>query len=66
MEKLEEYYGNVRTILGILIDEIKASPIVRKRDFKSFENLSFHVNNFHDRLKLMGLINQADNSHKGA
>ena len=51
------------TILGILIDEIKALPIVRNRDFKSFEILSFHVNDFHDRLRLMGLTNQADNSY---
>ena len=63
MEKLEDYYGNVHTILGILIDEIKALPIVRNRDFKSFVILSFHVNDFHDRLKLMGLTNQADNSY---
>ena len=63
MEKLEDYYGNVHTILGILIDEIKALPIVRNRDFKSFKILSFHVNDFHDRLRLMGLTNQADNSY---
>ena len=63
MEKLKEIYGNIHAILGILIEEIKALPIVRKGDFKAFEQLTFQVNDFHDRLKLMGLEREAENSY---
>jgi hypothetical protein len=63
MAKLEEKYGNVHVIMGILVDEIKSLHIVRKGDFKSFEQLSNRVNEFHDRLKLMGRNNDAENSY---
>ena len=63
MEKLDDKYGNIHTILVILIDEIKTIPVVRKGDFKGFEQLTFQVNYFRDRLCLMGLEKEADNSY---
>ena len=63
MDKLQEQYGNVHTILGTLIDEIKALSVVRKGDFRSFEQLTFQVNDFNDRLNLMGLQREAENSY---
>ena len=63
MSKLEEKYGNVHVIMGILVDEIRSLHVVRKGDFKAFEQLSGHVNEFHDRLMMMGRKNDAENSY---
>ena len=63
MERLIEKYGNVHMIMGILLEEIKAIPVVRKGDFRAFEQLTFKINDFSDRLKLMGLANEADNNY---
>ena len=63
IQKLEEKFGNIHMIMGILIDEIKSLPIVRKGDFRTFEQLSLRVNDFHDRLILMGRVDDAENSY---
>lgn len=63
MDKLEKKYGNIHTLMGILINEIKFLHIVRKNDFKGFENLSCRVNEFHDRLTIMNRQNDAENSY---
>ena len=63
MIKLDEKYGNVHTMIGLLIDEIKSLPVVRKGDYKSFENLNFRVNDFHERLIMMGRREDAENSY---
>ena len=54
MAKLEEKYGNIHVITGILVDDIRSLRVVRKGDFNAFEALSNKVNEFHDRLQLMG------------
>ena len=61
MQKLEEKYGNVHFIMGLLIDDIKSLPIVRRGDFRSSEKLTFHVNDFHDRLRLESCGDGVDN-----
>lgn len=63
MEKLNEKYGNVHTIIGLLIDEIKKLNMVKRGDFVSFENLSIKVNEFHEKLILMGKEHDAENSY---
>ena len=63
MQKLDEKFGNINEIVGMLIDDIKAIPVVRKGDFKAFERLSLQVNDFHDRLVLMGKQNKVENSY---
>ena len=63
MAKLVEKYGNVHQIIGQLIDKIKMLPVTRKGDFKEFEQLSLQVNDFHDRLVLMGRERDAENSY---
>ena len=37
--------------------------MVRKGDFKAFEHLSVRVNEFYDRLKMMGRKNESENSY---
>ena len=63
MKKIEEKYGNKHMILSLLIDEIRSLPVVKKRDLRSFEQLSLRVNDFHDRLELMGCKLKAENSY---
>ena len=63
MAKLVEKNGNVHQIIGQLIDEIKMLPLTRKGDFKAFEQLSLRVNDFHDRLVLMGREQDVENSY---
>ena len=63
MAKLNEKYGNVHTLIGQLIDEIKMLPVTRKGDFKSFEHLSLRIQDFHDRLVLMGRERDVENSY---
>ena len=50
-------------IMGLLIDDIKSLPIVRREDFRGFEKLTIHVNDFHDRLNVMGRQGDAENSY---
>ena len=63
MEKLVEKYGNRHTIMSLLIDEIKSLNVVKRGDFKSFENLYVKVNDFHEKLLLMGSERDAENSY---
>ena len=63
MLKLEEKYGNIHILIGLLVDEIKSLPMLRRSDFKGFECLSIQVNDFYRRLKLMGRIHDAENSY---
>ena len=63
MEKLEEKYGNKHMIISLLIDEIKVLSIVKRGDFKSFENLFIKVNDFHEKLTLMNNSKDAENSY---
>ena len=63
MNKLDEKYGNVHEIIGLLIDEIKALPVIRRGDFKAFEQFSLRVNDFHDRLVLMGRKDDIENTY---
>ena len=60
---LDEKFGNVHDIMGILIDEIKSLSVVNKNDVNGFENLSLKVNDFKDRLVLMGKDSEAENSY---
>ena len=63
MKKLEEKFGNKHTIMSMLIDGIKSLSIVKRGDFKSFENLSITVNDFHEKLTLMENDGDAENSY---
>ena len=63
MLKLDEKYGNVYAIMGLLVDEIKALSVVKKGDFKSIEDLSFKVNRFHGRLIEMDRRGDDENSY---
>ena len=63
MEKLEEKYGNVHDLIATLVNEIKCLSITRRGDLRSFENLSLRANEFHDRLVLMGKVNDVENSY---
>ena len=62
IEKLDEKFGNIHDIMGILTDEIKAISLVHKGDFKGFESLTLKVNDFQDRLILMGKEHEVENS----
>ena len=42
---------------------MKSLHMVRVGDFKAFEQLSGRVNDFHDRLNMMGRKNEAENSY---
>ena len=61
--RLDEKYGNIHIIMGILINEVKSLQIVRRGDFRAFEQLSLKVDEFHDRLKLMGKENDVENGY---
>ena len=63
MMRLQEKYGNVHTIIGLLIDEIKLLRIVRRGDFDAFEILSMKVNEFYEKLVLMGKREDTENSY---
>ena len=63
LERLMEKFGNVHTLLRLLIDDIRATPRVKKDDFKAFEKFQYVVNEFKDRLKLVGRFNHAENSY---
>ena len=62
MAKLAKTCGNVHTIIGMLIDEIKCLKVIQKGDFEMFEDLSMRVNEFHEKLILMGKREDAENS----
>ena len=63
MAKLEEKYGNVHDLVATLVEEIKGLSVTRRGDLQSFETLSLHVNEFHDRLVLMGKESEVENSY---
>ena len=63
MFKLQEKFGNVHEIMGLLIDDVRQIPVLRKGDFNAFENLSLKVNDFHDRLILMGKRDEVENGY---
>ena len=63
MKKLEEKYGNVHDLISTLVDEVKGLSITRRGDLRTFENLSLRVNEFHDRLVLMGKESECENSY---
>ena len=63
MERLMEKYGNVHTIIGLLIDDIRSLKVIRRGDFMAFEELNLKVNEFHDKLQLMGKTEDAENSY---
>ena len=63
MAKLDEKYGNLHVIMGLLVDEIKLLPVVRKDDIKAFEHICYRVNEFYERLVIMGRENDAENSY---
>lgn len=60
---LDEKYGNKHVILKILLDDIRKIQFVRKGDFLAFENLSFKVRNFKDRLVEMEMETEVENSY---
>ena len=60
---LDEKFGNKHIILKSLLDEIRYLPVVKRGDYKTFENLAFKVNNFRDRLIEMSLGNEVENSY---
>ena len=63
IESLDKEYGNKHIIMGLLIEDLKSIPPVRKGDFKAFEKLTYEANAFRDRLKEMGLIDEAENGY---
>ena len=63
IEKLDEKFGNVHTIMAMLLDDIKVLPVTKRGDFVGFEKLSFAVSNFRDRLREMGLRREAENKY---
>ena len=63
IQRLDEKYGNIHTIMGVLIDEIKSLHTVRRGDFRAFEQFSLKVDEFYDRLKLMGKASDVENSY---
>ena len=63
IDRLDEKYGNIHVIMGILINEIKSLQVVRRGDFRAFEQLSLKVDEFYDRLMLMGKGRDAENSY---
>ena len=46
MARLDEKYGNVHIIIGILINEIKTLQVTRRGEFPAFEQLSSKVKMF--------------------
>ena len=60
---LDEKYGNKHVILKLLLDVIRKIQFVRKGDFVAFENLSFKVRNFKDRLVEMEMETEVENSY---
>ena len=63
IDKLDEKFGNVHEIIGMLVDEVKSVPAVRRGDFVAFEKVSMLVNDFHDKLVLMGKDKEVENSY---
>ena len=61
--RLDEKYGNIHVIMAILINEVKSLQVVRRNDFRGFEQLSLKVGEFYDRLVLMGKENDVENSY---
>ena len=49
--------------MKLLIDDIRRLSIVRKGDYKAFENLSREVNGFRRRLHLMGKEDEVENTY---
>ena len=63
ISKLDNVFGNVHEIIRILLDEIRRIPPVKEFDFKAFENFSYQVNNFRDRLIKMKLTHEVENKY---
>ena len=61
--KLDKEFGNVHEIMKILLDEIRVIPRLKESEFTAFENLSFKVNNFRDKLIEMGLQEEVENKY---
>ena len=63
ISRLDKEFGDKLLIMSLLIEELRAVSIVRKGDFKAFENFAFKANNFKDRLEEMGLGREAENTY---
>ena len=63
MDKLVEKYGNIHTIINLLIEDIRSLNVVKSGDFRSFENLNIKVNEFYDKLTMMGRDRDVENSY---
>ena len=63
MHGLDDKFGNVHTIMRLLLHDIRSLPVVKDGYFKEFEQFSFMVSNFCDRLKEMGLEREVENSY---
>ena len=50
-------------IMKILLEEIRDIPRLKESEFTAFENLSFKVNNFRDKLIEMGLQEEVENKY---
>ena len=50
MAMLDEKFVNKHVILKLLLDDIRRLPMVTRDNFNAFENISFKVCNFRDRL----------------
>ena len=60
---LDEKFGNKHVILKLLLDDIRRLQFVKRGDFVAFENLSFEVRNFKDRLIEMEMESEVENSY---
>ena len=63
IEILDKEFGNKHLIMGLLIDDLKSLPMVRRGDFRAFEKLSYDANAFRDRLQEMGLAAESENTY---
>ena len=56
-------YGDKHLITGLLIDDLRSLPPVRRGDFKAFEKLTDEANAFKDRLEEIGSAAEAENTY---
>ena len=63
LASLDKEFGNKLLIMGLLIDDLKSVPVVKRGDCNVFENLAYAANMFRDRLNEMGLAAEAENTY---
>ena len=49
--------------MGLLINDLKSLPVVKRGDVNAFEKLSYEANAFRDRLQEMGLEAESENTY---